>query len=686
MVVDAGVGVGAPQLAAGHVWWSESRPHEGGRVQLVQRPVVTDLAAPPSDAIDGGPRDVLPDSFSARSRLHEYGGGAWWATNTAVVFTEATDQRLWWLPLGPGGQPAGEPVPLTPPGNDRHADPRPLADRWWVCVREPDGGHSGGDELVAVRVPAGDNPQGAGDNPQGAGDDPQGLDSAGTQSTGESSEVHVLHRGPDFLACPRVSPCGRWLAWLQWDLPHMPWETTSLWVAGIDTTGDGPPVLAEPELVLGGDGVSLAQPGWFPDGRLAVVSDDDNWWNLWVFDEPGRPTPHGATQLSVVAGELAPPQWVAGQSTWGVTDTGQVVGSWRADGHDHIGVIDTGGDEVHWVHSGHLGVEGLAVVGDTVALTAGSFTVAAHVVVATVDDVLAAAVAGVHIPLAVHRPPDDPGVGAGWLVAPEAITVTTGDGHRVHTLVYPPHHPDMTGPGGTPGPVDPGGAWALPPLMVLIHGGPTGSARPALSMAVQFWTSRGWTVAEVNYRGSTGYGRRYRNLLCEAWGVVDVDDCIAVARWLADNGRADPDRMVIRGGSAGGFTALSALVRSDVFAGGAVRYPVVDLAALDADSHRFESGYNDWLVGPPQDKPERYAQRSPVHHLDAITAPLLVLCGSDDPVVPPSQADAVVASLTRRQIPVVHKVFDGEGHGFRRADTLRRALEAEQAFFADLVT
>jgi dipeptidyl aminopeptidase/acylaminoacyl peptidase len=366
---------------------------------------------------------------------------------------------------------------------------------------------------------------------------------------------------------------------------------------------------------------------------------------------------------------------------------------WRADGHDHIGVIDAGGDEVHWVHSGHLGADGVAVAGSTVALVAGSFTVAPHVVVDQVDAVLDAARAGVHIPLVVHRPPDDPGVDPTWLVEPEAVTVRSPDGVRVHALVYPPRNPDVAGPDvagpdvagpDVAGPGHTGGAGDLPPLLVLIHSGPTSAARPALAMGVQFWTSRGWVVAEVNYRGSTGYGRRYRNQLHHAWGVADVDDCIGVARWLADEGRVDPHRMVIRGGSAGGFTALGALAAGDTFAAAAVRYPVTDLAAMAAETHRFEAGYNDWLVADPNGQARAYAERSPVHHVADINVPVLVLQGADDVVVPAGQTAAFVDALRQRGVAVTHEVFEGEGHGFRHIDTLRRALAAEVAFFGGL--
>lgn len=682
VVVGASVGLGGPQVVGDRVWWAEARPHEGGRVQLVHRSLTG----------DDGAVDVLPDGYSARSRAHEYGGGAWWATPDAVVFTNAADQRLWRLDLDDAGVAAGDPVPITAepdhPGADRHADARPIGDgTWWVCVRErhADTGHPT-DELVAVRTitPGGQST----------------VAPDGQSTVAPGGQPVVLRNSADFVSNPRLSPDGQWVCWLEWDLPDMPWQSTTLWVAGVETGADGAPHLGDPTPVLGaglidgvgtadgvGDPVSLSQPGWLPDGRLAVVSDDDNWWNLWTFSTPGRPQPGAASQLTVVAGELAPPQWVFGQSTWGVDDNGIVVGVWRADGHDHIGVVAAGDDEVHWVHSGHLSVDGVSVSGTTVALIASSFTAEPEVTVIDTGELLAAAVAGTRAPMVVRRTPRNLGVDDSWWSVPEAITFATTDNKLAHALLYLPRNPDFAGDeqpartdeGHTDARPD-GLAGDLPPLMVLIHGGPTAAARCQLSMGIQFWTTRGWAVVDVNYRGSIGYGRRYRNQLHHAWGVADVADCIAVARWLADTGVVDGGRMVIRGGSAGGFTALSALATSDVFAAGVSAYGIADLEMLAAETHKFESGYNDWLLGSHADHPDRWADRSPINHVDRLTSPLLVLQGTDDAVVPPSQSELIVNALRQRGVPVAYLLFDGEGHGFRSATTLHRALEAEEQF------
>jgi dipeptidyl aminopeptidase/acylaminoacyl peptidase len=645
MVVAASVGLGGPQLVGGRVWWSEARPHEGGRVQLVHRPVHGDGAA----------LDVLPEGVSARSRAHEYGGGAWWATATGVVYTDAGDQGLYRLDLDEHGRPQGAPVALTPapavPMGDRYADARPTEHpSWWVAVRERDANApSARDELVAVRI------------------DPDGA----------PTEPVTLRANSDFASNPRPGPDGQ-LCWLEWDHPDMPWQTTTLWSGRLEFDG-GPPRLVEVVPVAGNGDESLAQPGWLPDGRLAVVSDADNWWNLWSFPEPGLPQPGTATQLTVVAGELAPPQWVFGQATWATTGAGDVVGIWRADGNDHLGILPAGTDEIHWVHSGHTAFDGVAVTTDadgaaSVAVVAGSYSREFEVATIGFDELLLAARAGTHAAMDVRRPPRDLGLGPEWSNWPEAISVPV-DGTRTHALVYPPCNPD----------VDPDGDAATDgtsPLMVLIHGGPTSSARPVLSLAVRYWTSRGWTVADVNYRGSTGFGRRYRQRLHEAWGVVDVDDCIAVARWLADEGRVDAQRRVIRGGSAGGFTTLAALCASDVFAAGASLYGIADLELLAAETHRFEAGYNDWLLGALPEHADRYRDRSPIHRIGDLDQPLLVLHGADDAVVPPSQAEIIVSALRARGVPVGYLLFEREQHGFRQADTLERALAAEAHFFA----
>ena len=667
LVVAAASSVSGTRLDGGDLYYQEQRPHEGGRVQILRHR--RGGAAP-------GPDEVLPDGFSARSRVHEYGGGAWTVHDGIVYFTNASDQRVWRTSVG------GVPEPLTPEvDGDRYADLRVVGKTGWaVAIRERHGGaHDPAgvrNELVALPTTAG--------------------------ATGPGPVV-VLSDATDFVAAPRPSPDGTLVAWVAWDLPAMPWQSSTLWVARLDlTTGpaagptdgptDGPggtPALAEPVAVLGGPGVSVTQPQWLPDGTLAVVSDRNGYWNLWEARKRGVPQPGAFHEATAVSGELAPPAWVFGQSSWCATPEGHRIGVWRFGGRDELGVVVAGeGDRVRWARIPHTAIDGLCTEAGLVAWVGSSFVSEAEVVVAGVPDLVRAVLDDTPIPLRVRRSPRDVGLDASWWSVPESITFPTTplapvDGHgdgaggdgappAAHGFLYPPRNPDISGADDGEGPP--------PPLLVLIHGGPTSAARPQLSLAVQFWTSRGWAVLDVNYRGSVGFGRAYQDLLAGQWGVADVADCVAGATWLASQGRVDPQRMVIRGGSAGGFTALLALATTTTFAAGVSLYGIADLHLLAAETHKFEQGYNDWLLGDPDEHPDRYHDRSPINHVDAITSPLLVLQGAEDAVVPPSQAELVVDALRRRGVPVAYLLFDGEGHGFRQAGTLERALTAEHEF------
>lgn len=616
-------GLGGPVLDAGDVWWSELRPEEGGRVQLVRK------------QRNGPPTDVLPDGVSARTRVHEYGGGAWVVNDRVAYIARWDDQRLYRV------EPGTDPVALTPepptPGAHRYADLRLRPGRQWlVCVRER---HEGdGDvvnELVAVRTRPGDEP----------------------------ADPVVLWSGPDFVSNPRISVDGSTLCWLQWDHPRMPWDGTELWAAEL-VPGDAP-TLARPQRVLGGPDESVAQPEWSPAGVLHAVSDADGWWNLWAFPRAGAPTAGTAEQVTHVQGELAQPQWVFGQSWYCFTTGGDVVGCWRFDGTDHLGVVPAGGDgSVRWLDLPFTSFDGLASGdGDTVAFLAASFTGETQVV--TLDD--PAGTAGETGPtLEIVRPARDLGIDPSWWSVPEPVDFPTTGGRTAHALYYPPHHPERVGPDDE-----------RPPLLVLIHGGPTSAARPLLDLKVQLWTTRGWGVVDVNYGGSTGYGRAFRRQLDGQWGVVDVDDCEAAARALVERGAVDPERLAIKGGSAGGFTTLAALAFRDTFTAGSSLYGVADLEALARDTHKFESRYLDTLIGPYPERRDRYVERSPIHHLDGFDRPLVVFQGLEDEIVPPNQSEAIVAAVRAKGVPVAYLAFEGEQHGFRRAETIERVVTAE---------
>ena len=658
VIVSASVGLGGPGFADGDIWWSELRPSEAGRVQIVRKP------------LDGGPssaRDVLPDGFSARTRVHEYGGGAWWlhdATNgdgvggPVLFFTNWTDQRLYRLD-GAGRDDAGAPVAITPepvtPHALRWADGILTADgRWIICVRERHDGDAYTDvcnELVAL--PA----DGSGEAVVLVGGEPavRGGDA------------------PDFVASPRLSPDGTTLAYLTWNHPDMPWDRTDLVLARFGTDDDGKPALDRLTSTSSAQAVSYAQPEFAADGTPYVVADWDGDWRIrfQAFDQ-GPIVPGGQ--------EWAQPQWVFGQSWYGFTDEGRgLVAVSRRDGRDHLWRAQRTSDEASassWDRPVELDVpftayDGITVgPGDRVGAIAGSFTDEPQVV--EVDPATAA--------VTVHRPARDLGIGRDWFSVPEHLEVpiagpvSDGAPTSAFVLFYAPTSPTHGGPDGE-----------LPPLIVFSHGGPTSAARPQLNLAIQFWTSRGFAVADVNYRGSTGYGRAYRDALQGTWGIADVDDCVATARHLAALDRVDGRRLAIRGGSAGGYTTLCALTFHDDFSVGTSLYGVADLEALARDTHKFEARYLDGLVGPYPEDRATYVERSPIHHTDRLATPLLILQGLEDEIVPPNQAEMMADALRRKGVPFAYLAFEGEQHGFRQAPNIRRALEAELSFYGQLL-
>ncbi|MCU1625986.1 MAG: peptidase [Pseudonocardia sp.] len=579
-------------------------------------------------AADGTTTDLLPDGFDARTGVHEYGGGAWKVRDGVVWFSNWADQRLYRL------VPGGEPEPLTPESvltrGDRYAD---------VDV-SPDGS-----VLVAVREHHPVHGQGAADV----------RNEIVRLSADRPSEPEVLVTGPDFVASPRLSPDGRRLVWVSWDHPSMPWDDTVLSGRNL-VTGDE-------AIVAGGPGESVSEPRWSADGALHFLSDRTGWWNVyrWL---PGTDI---VPEVRINA-EIGEPGWALGGSRYVVLDGGEIVfARWQA-GYDGLAVrrpdgtltdVDVPFSAIAMVRASGPG---------EVVLVAGTPTEEPGVHRVSVADGRTETL----------RPPRDLGLDTGYLSVPEAVSFPSVDGQgaprTAHALFYPPANPEHEGPQGE-----------LPPLLVVIHGGPTSSAVPVLSVNVQYWTSRGFGVVDVNYGGSTGFGRAYRDVLKGAWGIVDVADCLAAARWLAEQGRVDGTRLAIRGGSAGGYTTLAALAREDTpFAAGADHYGVADLEALAADTHKFESRYLDGLVGPYPEARDVYVERSPIHHVELFSRPLIVLQGSEDAVVPPNQSEAIVGALRARKVPVAYLVFEGEQHGFRRAENIRRALEAELSFYAQV--
>jgi dipeptidyl aminopeptidase/acylaminoacyl peptidase len=619
LVAGSAVTLAEPQPDGDDVYWIEGRSSEGGRRTLLRH------------TPDGATRELTHAPFNVRNGVHEYGGGSYRADRGRVVASSFADGRLW--SIDPDGVRA--PEAITPEGPWRYADLR------FDPVRPL---------LYAVR----ETHDPVDDRPSLVRNDVVAIVLEGT--TGEAEDpIRVLVSGPDFVAAPRPSPDGSLLAWLEWDHPEMPWDTTRLRVAPI--TADGS--LGEARTVAGGPGISVVQPDWSPTGILHFVSDVTAWWNLYAFDTPAGPG-GPARNLAPMDAELGDAAWVFDRSTYAFVGNGGILVVARADGRDGLVRIAPDG-AVARVGLPFTEFEGLRVGGrQAVVVAAGPHDGA---VLLRMDPV-SGEPAGV-LARSLSEPLD-----ADALPAAEPITFPTADGAVARALYFPPTSGAFEGPAGE-----------SPPVIVLSHGGPTSSASSALSLDRAFFTSRGIAVVDVDYRGSTGYGRPYRDALKGQWGIADVDDCVAAARFLADRGSVDPARMAIRGGSAGGYTTLAALTfRPEVFAAGISHYGIADLELIHADSHKFEARYEESLVAPWGTGRQVYRDRSPIHFLDRVRAPMLLCQGLDDKVVPPTQLDAMVAEFTARGLPHVAMTFEGEGHGFRRAGTKRAVYRAELAF------
>ncbi|MGC9221829.1 MAG: prolyl oligopeptidase family serine peptidase [Solirubrobacteraceae bacterium] len=620
VVVAAAVVLSDVRVDGDDVIWSEGRPAEGGRTQLVRR------------SRDGKTTDLLHKSQDARTAVHEYGGGAWWVKDGIVWFVAWDDQRLYRLDPATGAADPLVPEPAVPRG-DRYADGDLTPDGAWIaCVRErhsPDDGALGVQNEI-VRLAA-----------------------------HRPSTPEVLVSGPDFVMSPRWNPTGDRLCWVEWNHPNMPWDGTRLCVRELVTGGE--------IVVAGGSDESVSEPCWQADGSLVFSSDRDGWWSLYRWS----PDDEVVEPLVQVAADIGVPKWQLGQSRYALLPDGRVVFARSRDGSDALAVRLQDGTVTN-LELPYSFVSSVCAAADSeVVVVAGTPTAELSVARVALDDG-----AGVES-LASLRPARDlgeMGVDASYMSVPVPIEFPSEHGRTAFAMLYSPTNPAYAGP-----------ADELPPLLVFIHGGPTSAARVQLQLGIQYWTTRGFAVVDVNYGGSTGYGRSYRQLLRGAWGVVDVEDCIAAARWLAEQRLADPARLCIRGGSAGGFTTLAALAREDTpFAAGADYYGVADLEALARETHKFESRYLDGMIGPYPAARQIYQERSPIHHVSTFSRPLIVLQGLQDEVVPPNQSEMIVDALRGKGVPVAYLTFDGEQHGFRRAENIRQAMDAELSFYAQV--
>ena len=612
LIVSGAVGLVQVALEDDNVYWVEMRPSEGGRMVIARRNA------------DGTTTDVTPPPYNARTRVHEYGGGAFLVADGTVYFSNFSDQRMY------RRNPGGEPQAITPDAPLRYADG--VLDRVRgriICVRED---HTGEGEPVNTMV--------------------------AVDAEGRSPQV-TLFSGSDFCAAPRLSPGGRSLAWLAWNHPNMPWDGTTLLAAEIDRDGN----LGEAQTVAGGPSASsgwdesVLQPLWSPGGELHFVSDRNGWWNLYRWRS-------GSVQpVLEMQAEFARPQWVFDPAAYGFLDDGRIACSYVERGVWHIGIIDAEAGTLTPLDLPYseMGRGELRTSGQSVVFIAGApdrpmSLLSLDVASGTVETLQQA-----------HELEVEPA----YISPPEPVEFETTGGMTAHALYYPPRNPDYVAPEGE-----------RPPLLVKSHGGPTAAASTALDLGIQFWTSRGFGVVDVNYGGSTGYGTEYRRRLNGAWGITDVEDCVNAARFLAGRSDADPERLAIDGASAGGYTTLAALTFHDVFKAGTSLYGVSDLEALARETHKFESRYLDSLVGPYPERQDLYAERSPINHTHLLSCPLLLLQGLEDEIVPPNQAEMMFEAVKSKGLPTAYVPFEGEQHGFRRSENMERALETELYFYS----
>ncbi|WP_293354633.1 MULTISPECIES: S9 family peptidase [unclassified Microcoleus] len=665
LIVSGTVGLGQIAIDGDDIYWVEGRPSEAGRSVLVRR------------TPDGKITDVTPPPFNVRTRVHEYGGAAFAVSDGVVYFSHFADQRIYCQTLN------SPPEPLTPAAKCCYADvifdkPRNRL----ICVREDNAGEGESvNTIVSINLDNGE-------------------------------DIQILTQGNDFYASPRLSPDGSQLSWICWNHPNMPWDGTELWVAEINADGS----LGKKDLVAGGVDESIFQPEWSPDGVLYFVSDKSNWWNLYrtplnppllrgearVGTEADRTplnppllrgearagteadrTPlnppllrgearvgteaplasreAGIEPLCEMAAEFGLPQWVFGMSTYSFVSESKIICTYTQQGKWHLGSLDLTAKQLTNIETPYTDISSVKARGETVVFLAGS-------------PIASTAIVQLNLATSqrkILRKSSDLNIDSGYLSVPEPLEFPTENGLTAFGFFYPPKNQDFAAPESE-----------KPPLVVKSHGGPTAATSSSMNLKIQYWTSRGFAVLDVNYGGSTGYGREYRRRLQDSWGIVDVDDCANGAKYLAEQGLVDGERMAIAGGSAGGYTTLCALTFRDVFKAGASYYGVSDLEALVRDTHKFEARYLDGLIGPYPDRQDLYVARSPIHAAEGLSCPVIFFQGLEDKVVPPNQAEMMVEILKAKGLPVAYVAYEGEQHGFRRAENIKRTLDGEFYFYS----
>jgi dipeptidyl aminopeptidase/acylaminoacyl peptidase len=606
LITRASIGLGQIALDGEDIYWSELRPSEKGRNVIVRR------------TPDGKTLDVTPNNFNVRTRVHEYGGGAYFVVDGTVYFSNFADQRLYSRTL------EGEAQSLTPEVAMRYGDGILDSHRQRIiCVCEDhtvDGEPT--NKIIAIANKANNNPQ-------------------------------TLVSGNDFYTSPRLSPDGTQLAWLTWNHPNMPWDSAELWVGELQTDGS----IGNSQKIAGGVNESVCQPEWSIDGTLYFIYEGTGWWNLYRWQN-GKVEP-----LTEMEAEFGKPQWILATSTYAIESANRIICSYTQQGIWQLASFDVADCKLEKFDLPYTEFSGIKAAQGKVVFIGGSPTQPSELV---------------ELDLAtgkrsVLRRASEVIVDTGYVTRSQSIEFPTTNGKMAYAIFYPPQNQDFTAP-----------ATSKPPLLVKSHGGPTAATSTSYSLSIQYWTSRGIGVLDVNYGGSTGYGREYRQRLDGNWGIVDVDDCEAGAKYLVDKGLVDGNRLAISGGSAGGYTTLCALTFGDTFKAGASYYGVSDLEALIRDTHKFESRYLDRLIGAYPQMKELYIQRSPVHFTENLACPVIFFQGLEDKVVPPNQAQMMVDALRNKGLPVAYVAFAEEQHGFRKAENIKSALEGELYFYSQV--
>jgi dipeptidyl aminopeptidase/acylaminoacyl peptidase len=611
LIVSATIGLGAVSFDDDHIYWLEVRPSEGGRNVLVAY-----------DA-NGRIKDITPQPFNVRSRVHEYGGGAFLISSGTIYFSNFSDQRVYVQ------KPNQPPQPLTPESSLRYADfcLDKLRNRL-ICVCEDHTKETKTTEPVNKIV---------------------SID----LTTGA---VTTLVEGNDFYSSPCLNVDASKLVWLTWNHPQMPWDSTELWLASLNEDGS----IAESQLIVGGEHESICQPEFSPDGRLYFSSDRKGWWNLYRYNFDGQIEP-----LFPLNAEFGYPHWVFGESVYGFLSPTELGCTYTQNGRWYFAILDTKKKsltnyDLTYTTISHLQVNPHR---QQVLFIGGSPTQPTGII---------------KLDLAkssqeILQQSTNLNLDSGYLSVPEAIAFPTTGGKTAYGWYYPPQNKDFIAPEGE-----------LPPLLVKSHGGPTAATSASFNLRIQYWTSRGFGFLDVNYGGSTGYGREYHQRLNGQWGIVDVDDCVNGAQYLVNQQKVDGNKLAITGGSAGGYTTLAALTFKDTFKAGASYYGISDLEALARDTHKFEAHYLDGLIGKYPEQKEIYVKRSPIHFTEKLSCPVAFFQGLEDKVVPPNQAEMMVEALKNKGIPVLYVPFAGEQHGFRKAESIKRSLDEEFNFYAQV--